>query len=617
MAIAVLLAVTVLANDGFGMWRVLLDEHFDKDQRVPLLRWPWQTPPNNPNQRWHYNPYPPYYRYEAPFTFSTWGLQDYIFNSYIRQREEFPQSIWCAYTNYTDINNPFWPEDNDYQNNCNAWTWWGPFDLRRAVDAAVSFWYYVDVQYGLRDSLCVVVTDSVEKIGVSVDRNGRPTPMRTIPFYGLITDDSGRVSTTTFPHDLQDWQRREFHLDTLAMLDANGAIRNDTIPSLLGWRYCWLAFVWQTNDRGISGKGAFVDDVMVMWDDGLFDILTYTMDYGYPIDEENINWHPRYPRNNESVYFKLYWRALGNGEVGPFNIKLFIDNEEVYNEERTVIASTDTTYVTVADTLWAVTSGRHEIRWEVDSPFENGGQVEESDENNNTFISAFDVEWNPPPQFEILTPDEGRDSVAVNDFYRVAFTVSDSNETDQAFTIYIYWTQDTAGLAANPDLIFDYHQIGVDFAAAPGDSAFIWNLMNDYDAELIDTSEEVLIVGFAADGYPENMTYSTARGRVFTLPPLAVRDDHVALPERTGLVRTFPNPFNKSVSIEYSLMTAGKVSLKVFDLAGREVETLASGYEPAGIYKLNWSPENIGAGVYLLRLDVNGEVSLQKTIYTP
>jgi hypothetical protein len=64
---------------------------------------------------------------------------DYIYNSLVWRHEAKTQSLWCAYTNQADVQNPRWPADDDYMDNQYAWVWWGPIDLRRAVSAAVVF----------------------------------------------------------------------------------------------------------------------------------------------------------------------------------------------------------------------------------------------------------------------------------------------------------------------------------------------------------------------------------------------------------------------------------------------------------------------------------------------
>jgi hypothetical protein len=73
-------------------------------------------------------------------------------------------------------------------------------------------------------------------------------------------------------------------------------------------------------------------------------------------------------------------------------------------------------------------------------------------------------------------------------------------------------------------------------------------------------------------------------------------------PEAYALQQSYPNPFNPSTTIRFSLPKSGYVTLKVYDLVGREVETLVEGVRAAGTYSVEWIPNNLASGVYLYRM---------------
>jgi tetratricopeptide (TPR) repeat protein len=82
-----------------------------------------------------------------------------------------------------------------------------------------------------------------------------------------------------------------------------------------------------------------------------------------------------------------------------------------------------------------------------------------------------------------------------------------------------------------------------------------------------------------------------------------------AIPAGFALESNYPNPFNPSTQISYSLLETGKVSLVIYDVLGREIATLADGYQQAGRYTVTWnSTQNSGipvsSGVYFARLRV-------------
>jgi hypothetical protein len=79
-----------------------------------------------------------------------------------------------------------------------------------------------------------------------------------------------------------------------------------------------------------------------------------------------------------------------------------------------------------------------------------------------------------------------------------------------------------------------------------------------------------------------------------------------------------PNPFSGAATISYSLARAGNVSLKLYDITGKLLRTLAGGYHPAGEYSSRLtaygSRQELAAGVYLLKFETEGYRTTQKLI---
>lgn len=78
-----------------------------------------------------------------------------------------------------------------------------------------------------------------------------------------------------------------------------------------------------------------------------------------------------------------------------------------------------------------------------------------------------------------------------------------------------------------------------------------------------------------------------------------------AIPHKFILYANFPNPFNPSTSIEYSLHKGARVLLEVYDICGRKVCILVNGFQNAGRYKTHFHAKNLVSGVYFLRFNVN------------
>jgi hypothetical protein len=88
------------------------------------------------------------------------------------------------------------------------------------------------------------------------------------------------------------------------------------------------------------------------------------------------------------------------------------------------------------------------------------------------------------------------------------------------------------------------------------------------------------------------------------------------IPTQYELSKNYPNPFNPSTKINYSLAKSGAVSLKVYDVVGRLVATLVDGYQVAGKYTVTFNTAdrtfNLSSGVYFYRLESGSFMSVDK-----
>ncbi|MFN3426399.1 MAG: alpha/beta hydrolase-fold protein [Candidatus Thermochlorobacter sp.] len=82
----------------------------------------------------------------------------------------------------------------------------------------------------------------------------------------------------------------------------------------------------------------------------------------------------------------------------------------------------------------------------------------------------------------------------------------------------------------------------------------------------------------------------------------SVRESDGALPKEFRLEQNYPNPFNPTTTITYTLPKRSKVSLKVFDVLGREVATLVNQVQEVGAYRAYFSAHGLTSGVYFYQL---------------
>lgn len=96
-----------------------------------------------------------------------------------------------------------------------------------------------------------------------------------------------------------------------------------------------------------------------------------------------------------------------------------------------------------------------------------------------------------------------------------------------------------------------------------------------------------------------------------TPPPTSVNETGET-PFSFSLSDNFPNPFNPSTRIRYSIVEPGNVRLEVYNLTGEKVFTLVNTYQPAGSYEVDVTFASAPSGLYLYRLESAGNVMVKK-----
>jgi hypothetical protein len=114
-------------------------------------------------------------------------------------------------------------------------------------------------------------------------------------------------------------------------------------------------------------------------------------------------------------------------------------------------------------------------------------------------------------------------------------------------------------------------------------------------------------------------TYSGQDGRIFQcgvdilvtgIEPIVSSQ----IPNEYKLEQNYPNPFNPVTKINFGLQKTGFVTLKIYDVLGKEVATLVNGVKNAGSYSVDFNGSSLSSGMYLYRLETNGYVSTKEMI---
>ncbi|HMQ80209.1 MAG TPA: T9SS type A sorting domain-containing protein, partial [Ignavibacteria bacterium] len=98
--------------------------------------------------------------------------------------------------------------------------------------------------------------------------------------------------------------------------------------------------------------------------------------------------------------------------------------------------------------------------------------------------------------------------------------------------------------------------------------------------------------------------------------PIGIINYNNEVPKEYSLKQNYPNPFNPVTFIEYSIVKDGFVNLTVYDILGREVETIIDLDQKPGTYKVQFDAAKLSSGIYFYTLSANQYIQTRKMIVT-
>ncbi|MBI1938293.1 MAG: T9SS type A sorting domain-containing protein [Ignavibacteriales bacterium] len=162
-----------------------------------------------------------------------------------------------------------------------------------------------------------------------------------------------------------------------------------------------------------------------------------------------------------------------------------------------------------------------------------------------------------------------------------------------------------------------------------GASKTMIGLLNDYNDLAFTTSAAAWqpasgpkagIMVYAANNLK---SYTDSVFKSLVVPVTDVNDNEIheqEIPQEFGLAQNYPNPFNPSTTISYTLQVPGYTTLKVYDVLGKEIVTLADEYKQAGKYSVDFNiaqisnlRQNLSSGIYFYTLRVGDSSSLRSS----
>jgi photosystem II stability/assembly factor-like uncharacterized protein len=90
-------------------------------------------------------------------------------------------------------------------------------------------------------------------------------------------------------------------------------------------------------------------------------------------------------------------------------------------------------------------------------------------------------------------------------------------------------------------------------------------------------------------------------------PLVQISNNNELIPNTYQLFQNYPNPFNSQTRIDFEILNRAFVNITVYDLRGKEVQSLVNDEKTTGRYSVNFNAQNISSGIYFTRMSVNGK----------
>ena len=167
-----------------------------------------------------------------------------------------------------------------------------------------------------------------------------------------------------------------------------------------------------------------------------------------------------------------------------------------------------------------------------------------------------------------------------------------------------YFSSDVRPISEAED--FQAWNISAEAYNVPGDIRLSWSMTDDIESDIH------LVVKGEAHNLKETASIDVPNTSLDNMVLVVGDINQFLAPEEFALSAAYPNPFNPSTSVDLSLNQSGHVNVKVYNVVGQVVTTLASGYMNAGYHTLTWDASSMASGMYFVRVEAGTNVAVQK-----
>ncbi|MBK8982996.1 MAG: T9SS type A sorting domain-containing protein [Ignavibacteria bacterium] len=194
------------------------------------------------------------------------------------------------------------------------------------------------------------------------------------------------------------------------------------------------------------------------------------------------------------------------------------------------------------------------------------------------------------------------------------------NQADEVYSIAVdkLYNVYVTGMTDSTDGISDYLTMKYDLT---GNIKWIrkyngYSLVDRSTCLSLDNNSNVIISGFTQNSF-NGFWITTIKYSQLT----EISDHDYNFKNNSILFQNYPNPFNPSTSIKYNLSSSGIVSVKIYDIAGKEIINLLNEFQISGSHTINFDNDktgnkvNFSSGIYFYSLLLNGNIIGTKRMF--
>ena len=181
-------------------------------------------------------------------------------------------------------------------------------------------------------------------------------------------------------------------------------------------------------------------------------------------------------------------------------------------------------------------------------------------------------------------------------------TPSGANSSDYEGTL--------ISVTGNVTVVTPVSTTGTNLTIDDATSIMLWNSTG------IDVSSFVVgyLGQFIGIGSQYNDQYQLLVGYQTDITTVVAVDGEIVIADRFNLISAYPNPFNPSTKLAFSIDTPSEIRLEIYDVSGKLVDNVTNGFYQSGLHVIEWNASEHSSGMYFVNLVKGSEMRTQKVM---